>query len=766
MKKTPEQLLNLAWSSRNFNAVYVLVLFALLLLPLSRFVPEIRIVSLLLILSAPVVCLLRWKSKKKCAAELDRLAHAHSALEAWLELPENHPLKSRLYGQAEQAYRSFRAPLWMFLHAWLIPLILMASLGVIQLLRWKTVPPRAEKTEAAAPVPEKKTAEREEFAELVLTQPDADLRAKPLDELEWEGAGLSARGFRLIVLEVSVNGKKRKALAPDSLPAQKGTIRFQGFLALEELDVEPFDLVSCHLAGQAVTADGTRPVLSTPCFIEVRPFREDVLTPEQIPDFANKRKMFEAHAAITLILENQLELNKLLFTAKILQARGSMKEHENAYSELRSGQTSLAKELDGLLADPESRFMPADAVNHLESAYSAMRNAVELLEKKDLDRASAAQQTAIAELIQSLKSTKKVLVPRGDGNASKPPEPFRDKQEFKVPPMPDSENPDRKLAELEKRQEELQRKMKAENADPQELAEQQNTLRKDAAPLAPRAAGAMAESEGMLKSGKLSHAAIAGQKALAELRQARQKLGRRADESMKNALRNAQAKLRRNQGKTTLGELAQDLLREAVNQHKNGKQEYAKSLLRAAEKADQGAKAKKPEAFAEELSNELETLRLLGRSPSEILQSGILKLDELSKRLKFAARHPDPENPEELPSLKEECRAELDDVRVALEQLLRSNGRDRMTESVLAEAKRILNSNAFPESHRDAAGRAAMRLSEELSGFVRELRKAVARVQISANVYIFNPDDVPERYRRDVGEYFKRLSEKQQEEKP
>ena len=63
MKKTPEQLLNLAWSSRNFNAVYVLVLFALLLLPLSRFVPEIRIVSLLLILSAPVVCLLRWKSK-------------------------------------------------------------------------------------------------------------------------------------------------------------------------------------------------------------------------------------------------------------------------------------------------------------------------------------------------------------------------------------------------------------------------------------------------------------------------------------------------------------------------------------------------------------------------------------------------------------------------------------------------------------------------------------------------------------------------------
>ena len=319
-----------------------------------------------------------------------------------------------------------------------------------------------------------------------LVWPRTDLRAKPLDELEWEGAGLSARGFRSIVLEVAVNGKKRKEFAPDSLPEQKGTIRFQGFLALEELDVEPFELVSCHLAGQAVTANGTRPVLSTPCFIEVRPFREDVLTPDQIPDFANKRKMFEAHASITLILENQLELNKLLFTAKILLARGSMKEHENAYSELRSGQISLAKELDVLLGDPESRFMPADAVNHLESAYSAMRNAAELLEKKDLDRASAAQQTAIAELIQSLKSTKKVLLPRGSGNESKQPEPFRDDQEFKVPPMPDSENPDRKLAELVKRQEELLRKMKEVQTDPQELAERQNVLRKDAVQLAPQ----------------------------------------------------------------------------------------------------------------------------------------------------------------------------------------------------------------------------------------------------------------------------------------
>ena len=43
MKRSPEQLLNLAWSSRNFNAVYALVLFALLLLPLSRFAPEVRI---------------------------------------------------------------------------------------------------------------------------------------------------------------------------------------------------------------------------------------------------------------------------------------------------------------------------------------------------------------------------------------------------------------------------------------------------------------------------------------------------------------------------------------------------------------------------------------------------------------------------------------------------------------------------------------------------------------------------------------------------
>ena len=48
--------------------------------------------------------------------------------------------------------------------------------------------------------------------------------------------------------------------------------------------------------------------------------------------------------------------------------------------------------------------------------------------------------------------------------------------------------------------------------------------------------------------------------------------------------------------------------------------------------------------------------------------------------------------------------------------------------------------------------------------------RVLGRIQISGTVSVFNPEDVPLRYRKEVGEYFKRLSEKQQrkerDEKP
>lgn len=399
----------------------------------------------------------------------------------------------------------------------------------------------------------------------------------------------------------------------------------------------------------------------------------------------------------------------------------------------------------------------------------------------DLAKASVHQQTAIAELIQSLKSTQTILIRSTGSGEKKPPNPFRDKQEFKMPPMPDRENPDRRMADLIDRQEKLIPKMKVPSSDSQELAGEQRKLRKDASELAKKNGGgsmktaesSMKEAEKMLESDKKTHAALAAQKAVSALKRARKEHGEKADRRMKKSLAEAHRKLSeamkgsRMELANAMKELSRDLLDEAMNQHKSGKQEYAKSLSRLAEKADRGAKARELREFAEELSGELETLRLLDRSPAEILQTGTHRLRELGKQLKYSAIHPETVTPMEHRELRREIRMELDDARLALTQLLRTNGKDESAEAALRSAVRALKTeSAYPAAHGNGAGCAASSaLAGEIADFVAAAEKVLNRIQISGNVYVFNPDDVPARYRKEVGDYFKRLSEKQREGK-
>ena len=91
----------------------------------------------------------------------------------------------------------------------------------------------------------------------------------------------------------------------------------------------------------------------------------------------------------------------------------------------------------------------------------------------------------------------------------------------------------------------------------------------------------------------------------------------------------------------------------------------------------------------------------------------------------------------------------------------------------MEHARKALNLLAgYPdEPHGGAAGRnASSAIAAETMALIAGSERVLGRIQISGTVSVFNPEDVPLRYRKEVGEYFKRLSEKQQrkerEEKP
>ena len=224
-KRSLEKMLRDAWLARNWNEALLLLGVGNLTLYPARMAVGLWIPALILIGGGCAALFLRRRSRKSCAVELDRLAGSGGALEALLEMEESHPLKERLHRETEEAYRTFRPPWSLRLFPLCAGFWIFSFLPFAVPLEVQRQP--AVKTEAKTPEkPEEKQGKNiPDFADLQLEVPESEIRAKPLDELEWGGAGVSSRGFRSIVLAVYVNGVRKNTLPPDSAPDRKGEIR-------------------------------------------------------------------------------------------------------------------------------------------------------------------------------------------------------------------------------------------------------------------------------------------------------------------------------------------------------------------------------------------------------------------------------------------------------------------------------------------------------------------------------------------------------------
>ena len=325
------------------------------------------------------------RSPAVTAAELDAEAHAKNRLEAAWELRNSdHILKHALQEDARGAYREFRfsrRPLGVNLILAGLCAVLFANLLLLakshaDLTAVQQTPSAAPETEAVTNRPGKSKSPDGSpkpvaagHADLRLTLPESEQRAKPLDEIEWEGTGRSSSGFTKLVLTVTVNGRQKREVEPDSPAKQPGEIKIGGFLSLEELEAKPFDLVSIHLTGITRIRGKEVEILSTPQFIEVRPFREDTLV---LKADAVSGETFEL---LNLFLAIQIDLNKALFRTRILQRQsaGQPEQVRAAIRELEREQQKLSADLERYLNSEEARRIPADAVNHLEKSLESMK---------------------------------------------------------------------------------------------------------------------------------------------------------------------------------------------------------------------------------------------------------------------------------------------------------------------------------------------------------------------------------------------------------
>lgn len=414
-----------------------------------------------------------------------------------------------------------------------------------------------------------------------------------------------------------------------------------------------------------------------------------------------------------------------------------------------------------------------------------------------LDDASKAQQKAISELVQSLKSTKKVIVTgkrAGGKPGRKNPNVFKDKQKFILPKMPRGENPDAQLqAQIEEQRklvEEMKKTPAADSAAQEKILNKQKEIQKktertaagkalpkETAQNLKQAQTAMNESQKMLQSGQPSMAQSAAQKALSDLKQAEKKLAEASDRQMRNSLAGAQRRTDRLAGQngrgapspqtaSALRTLADKLLEDAVKQHKSGKQSHAEDLAELAKQIHGAASGKDAGTSLANIGDKIKALRMKGRNEQQVLAESAEALKALAQQLKYAAKHPETIDGDEKIQIRNDVLSEVETMELALDLLDQANGKSEASTRIAATAGRIRRRlSGLPESGSgtgELPPSAALELAKEIGTLCADAWQVLNRLKASESVYIFNPDDVPAKYRGDVAKYFELLSEAEQ----
>ncbi|NOY75322.1 MAG: hypothetical protein GXP32_05980 [Kiritimatiellaeota bacterium] len=367
------------------------------------------------VFSFAIYLFFRYISSEKIAetAKLTDSEHnGKNRLEAAIELRDAvNPLKNTQLEETETFFknRKIETPIWLVILMSLF-IFIMLSLNSCFLYTQHRATRHAKELKSAAAAKRKKNVEKEkpppDFAELALTAPESEMRAKPMDEIAWNGMGSSSRPIGKLELAIFVNGIHKTDIPVENDRVEKETpsesaakdepaksesekesnnIEFDGEFYLDELDVVPFDVVSYHLVGYAdLNGVRNRKVISVPQFIEVRPFREDALLMKLKSMHMDAKRRMEILALLNLInkfLRFQITLNKAVFTVRTSGLDIENKTLKEQIRLLAEDQTSLENELDKMLRNTSPELISANMMDYLKQAHDEMVKAGKKLEE-------------------------------------------------------------------------------------------------------------------------------------------------------------------------------------------------------------------------------------------------------------------------------------------------------------------------------------------------------------------------------------------------
>jgi len=461
-------------------------------------------------------------------------------------------------------------------------------------------------------------------ASLTWKTPESEIKATAIEEIPLTALASSHTGLRSVSLEIAVNGEPRlsRPLDPASLSslAKPGEHPLELALYLDETGAQEFDLVSYHLrAERIVPASGLSPqvsglsvppplpVVASPLqFIQIRPPREDVTRIKgNGPPGVEKLALLLGNLKAAQL--NLLKQNFLLAHAPLDHALPEWREENTrvaADQKLLAQKTSEAR--DYAIAEA----LPALAVDNLGQCIPLMQSAATQIAASANEPAAKPQGQALGLIVSPEKLLRKIIIEGGGGPAKPKPanlDPFKDKQQFKLPPRPDT--PAGQLEELAQKQADAARQLD-DPAGKNPLAEQaalaaklaalsaSKTLDPSAQAKTDQAAKDAAEAARQLAAGDPAAArapAAAAAQALGEATAAQEAAGRAAAqaelEKIRRELNAAEALTDPAARAAALAAAVEKLHAEATQQQQTGSAEAARQIAAAAKAAAEAAAA-------------------------------------------------------------------------------------------------------------------------------------------------------------------------------
>jgi len=265
-------------------------------------------------------------------------------------------------------------------------------------------------------------------ASILWQSPEPESKANPVEEVPTVALAQSTTGLRNLSLEISVNGVATMSTPLPATPFdQPGKHLLKSSLYMDELNVEPFDVVTYYIRAERITDQKVPATTSDIQFIQVRPFRDDVAQ-------ARGSEVITKGQALLLLLKlaelRSIKENFILAHTDLpLTDPVRVKENDR----VGKNQEELSAKTQEVVQEFTQEGVSPDIIDLLTQAEAPMDEAAKKILANQNSQALPPQQKALGYIVQVEKFFHKFMadksIPHGQPG---PDDPFKDKQQHEL----------------------------------------------------------------------------------------------------------------------------------------------------------------------------------------------------------------------------------------------------------------------------------------------------------------------------------------------